>query len=96
MTLPFTESGAHAAAAEIFSAPPLPRFWGGARVLKQVEAKRRDAERIIDAHCIDRRLALKALETLSNEERRLAISGRSVPHDLSEVVAELEEALGIK
>ena len=96
MSQPFAETGAHAAAAEIFPAPVVSRFWGGARALKQVETNRRNAERIIDAHCIDRRLALKALETLSNEERRLAISGRSVPHDLSEVVAEFERALGVK
>ena len=96
MSLPFRESGAHAAAAEIFPAPIVSRFWGGARAVKEVEANRHAAERVIDAHCVDRRLALMALETLSNEERRLAISGRSVPHELSVVLAELEKALGVK
>ena len=96
MSLPFHESGAHAAAAELFPAPLVTKFWGAARAQKQFEANRRNAERVIDAHCIDRRLARKALEALSNEERRLAISGRSVPHDVSEIVAELEKALGLK
>jgi hypothetical protein len=96
MFLPSHESGAHTVAAEIFPTPVVSRFWGGARAVKQVEAKRHAAERVIDAHCADCRLALMALETLSNEERRLAISGRSVPHESLVVVAEFEKALGVQ
>ena len=96
MSSPLTPSGAQAAAEEIFPAPAVSRFWSGRRALKQAEAKRRAAERVIAAHCIDRRLGLKALETLSNEARRLAIGGRNVPREISETMAELENALGLK
>jgi hypothetical protein len=89
-------SGAHMAAEEIFPMPLLPRLLGARAAIKAVEAKRRSAERIIDSHCIDRGVAVKALHALEAEAMRLALGGRNVPTDLLEAIATLERALGTK
>lgn len=89
-------SGASMAAEEIIPMPLLPRLLGGRAAVRQVEAKRRGAERIIEAHCVDRALALQALHALQSETRRHALTGRLVPTDVLEAIAALERALGIE
>ncbi len=93
---PEAKSGPRAAAEEIVPLPLLPRLWGGGKLLKQIEARRNEVERIIEAHCFDRRLAERALEALSAEVQRLAIGGRSVPPDMLDVIAVLQKTLEIK
>lgn len=87
-------SGAHAAAEEIIPMPLLPRLLGGRAAVRQVEARRRSAERIIETHCVDRAVALQALHALEGEARRLALGGRPVPTDVLEAIAALGRALG--
>jgi len=89
-------SGPRAAAEEIIPMPLLPRLFGGRALARQIEGRRRAAERIIEAHCLDRRLGLQALQALSAETRRAAISGRSVSPEMTDAIAALESALGIK
>lgn len=88
-------SGARAAAEEIIPMPLLPRLLGGRAAVRQIEAKRRNAERVIETHCVDRAVALLAWHALTGEARRLALSGRSVPSDMLQATTALERALGM-
>ena len=87
-------SGAHVAAEEIIPMPVLPRLLGGRAAVRQVEARRRMAERVIESHCLDRSVGVKALHALNAEARRLALGGRIVPADMLDAIATLERALG--
>jgi len=92
---PFHESsGARVAAEEIIPMPLLPRLLGGRAAVRQVEARRRNAERIIGSHCVDRSVALQALHALDAEARRLALGGRTVPAEVLEAISALQRALG--
>lgn len=96
MKLSTAPSGAHIAAEEIIPMPLLPRLLGGRAAVRQIEARRRSAERIIEAHCLDRALGWKAWHALTAEARRCALAGRNVPSDMLEAIAELERALGLE
>lgn len=89
-------SGAHAAAEEIIPMPVLPRLLGGRAAVRQVELRRRSAERIIETHCVDRAVALRALHALVGEARRHALGGRPVATEVLDAIAALERALGME
>ena len=96
MNLTRPTPGASSAAEEIIALPVLSRLFGGRRQAREIEGKRRNAERIIDTYCVDRGVALKALHALTAEARRLALGGRGVPPDLEEAMTALERALGME
>jgi hypothetical protein len=96
MDSPLPSSGARAAAEEIVPLPTLPVLWGARRLKKQIDSRRFTAEQIIRRHCLDRSLGKKALDALSAEARRLAVTGRSIPHDMAEAITALEQALGVE
>jgi hypothetical protein len=96
MNLTQPTPGARSAAEEIIPLPVLSRLFGGRRQAREIEVRRRSAERIIDTYCVDRGVALKALHALTAETRRLAIGGRVVPPDLAEALTALERALGME
>ena len=87
--------GARLAAEEIFPQPALPRLLGGRTRARRIEGRRREVERIISAHCIDRGVGLQAHRALTAGMRHLALAGRNVPPEIAAAMAELERALGM-
>jgi len=87
------QTGPEAAAEEIFPMPLL-SFWGGRRLRKKVEAQRHQAQRTIEGYCVDRRQVAKALDAITAELVRAAMSGRGLSPDMVEAKASLEKALG--
>lgn len=95
MSLSAPSRGARLAAEEILPLPLLPRLLGGRALARQIEGRRRNAERIISTHCIDRSIGVLAHRALTTEVRHLALAGRNVPPAVSAAITELERALGM-